>query len=116
MKLTKKQKAYIEASLANPTMSDAKIGELIDTSATQICKWNANPEFKAEVDARIKEQWADAVKLAKERIIDIAINGQETNSFNAAKFIMQTNGFSEKQQVDINTDTGININVNIEDN
>lgn len=98
MKLTKNMKNYIETSLANPTLSDAKIAGMIGVSNVIISKWHRNPEFVAEVDKRIREQWHDAVKIAKDTMIELASNGDRQ----AAQYILDTNGFKPTEKVDVN--------------
>ena len=115
MKLTKKQRLYIDYSLANPGLSDAKIAEACDISTKQICYWHKNPEFEAEIDKALKEQWAGYVKQAQEVMQNLMLNAtKEEVQLNAAKYIMDSNGWkpTDKVEVDANINT---IKVTIED-
>lgn len=107
MALTAKKIELLEAMLAHPMMSDVKLGELLDLNNKTVGKWRKDPEFQAELKARLAQQWKDAESLAQRKMIDLASEG----NFNANKYILDSLGYAPTQKVeaDINNDVTITI-------
>lgn len=107
MALTAKRMELLEAMLANPMMSDVKLGELLDLNNKTVGKWRKEAEFQEELKKRLGEQWKDAERLAQKKMIELANEG----NFNANKYILDSLGYAPAQKIeaDISTDIVINI-------
>lgn len=107
MALTAKKIELLEAMLANPMMSDVKLGELLNLNNKTVGKWRKESEFQAEMKNRLSEQWKDAERLAQKKMIELADGG----CFQANKYILDSLGYAPTQKVeaDIKNDIVINI-------
>lgn len=107
MALKPKQKALIEAMLANPMLSDVKLAELLGINNKTVGVYKKNPEFQAELDKRLKEKWKESERIAQETMIKLATNGD----FKASQYILNSLGYAPAQKIeaDINSDIVINI-------
>lgn len=107
MALTAKRIELLEAMLANPMMSDVKLGELLNLNNKTVGKWRKEPEFQAELKERLAQQWKSAESLAQRKMIDLAAEG----NFNANKYILDSLGYAptHKIEADITNDIVINI-------
>ena len=110
MALTARKIELLEAMLANPMMSDVKLGELLNLNNKTVGKWRKEPEFQAEMKNRLAEQWKNAESLAQKKMIELADGG----CFQANKYILDSLGYAPAQKVeaDIKNDTII---INIEE-
>lgn len=108
MALTAKRIELLEAMLAHPMMSDVKLGELLDLNNKTVGKWRKEPEFQAEMKARLQQQWKDAESLAQRKMIDLASEG----NFNANKYILDSLGYAPAQRIEAEVkETQIHINI-----
>lgn len=107
MALTAKRIELLEAMLANPMLSDVKLGELLNLNNKTVGKWRKEPEFQYELKSRLAQQWKDAESLAQRKMIDLAAEG----NFNANKYILDSLGYAPKQQVEMDLHTDIEINI-----
>lgn len=105
MALTAKRLELLEAMLANPNMSDVKLGELLNLNNKTVGKWRKEPEFQEEMRARLKQQWKDAESLAQKKMIELASEG----CFQANKYILDSLGYAPAQQIIADVKTDINI-------
>lgn len=107
MALTAKRLELLEAMLAQPMLSDVKLGQLLNLNNKTVGKWRKEPEFQAELKARLQQQWKDAESLAQRKMIDLAAEG----NFQANKYILDSLGYApaQKIQADINSDISITI-------
>ena len=107
MALTAKRLELLEAMLANPMMSDVKLGELLNLNNQTVGKWRKEPEFQEEMKQRLAQQWKDAESLAQKKMIELAGDG----CFQANKYILDSLGYAPTQKIeaDISTDIVINI-------
>lgn len=107
MALTAKRLELLEAMLAQPMLSDVKLGQLLDLNNKTVGKWRKEPEFQAELKARLAQQWKDAESLAQRKMIDLAAEG----NFQANKYILDSLGYApaQKVQAEINGDISITI-------
>ena len=107
MALTAKRIELLEAMLAQPMLSDVKLGQLLNLNNKTVGKWRKEPEFQAELKARLQQQWKDAESLAQRKMIDLAAEG----NFQANKYILDSLGYAptHKIEADINTDINITI-------
>lgn len=96
MALTAKKIELLEAMLAQPMLSDVKLGQLLNLNNKTVGKWRKEPEFQAELKARLAQQWKDAESLAQRKMIELAAEG----NFNANKYILDSLGYAPAQKVE----------------
>ena len=111
MALTAKRIELLEAMLANPQMSDVKLGELLNLNNKTVGKWRKEPEFQEEMKLRLAQQWKDAESLAQKKMIELASEG----NFNANKYILDSLGYAPKQKVEAELSGTNNIVITIEE-
>lgn len=107
MALKPKQKALIEAIVANPVAPHTELAEIVGINRNTITAWKRDAEFQAALDARIKEIWKDSEMLAVTTMRKLATEG----NFNASKYILDSLGYAptHKIEADITNDIVINI-------
>ena len=111
MALNAKQKAFIEALLANPSLTNVEAAELIGINRNTVTQWKRNPEIAEELDRRLKEKWKDSERLAMETMLKLAGNGD----FKASKYILDSLGYAPTQKVEADVKGSMDINISIED-
>ena len=107
MALTAKRMELLEAMLANPMMSDVKLGELLNLNNKTVGKWRKEPEFQEEMKKRLEAQWKDAESLAQKRMIELADGG----CFQANKYILDSLGYAPAQRIEADLKTDIEFNI-----
>lgn len=107
MALTAKKLELLEAMLAQPMLSDVKLGELLNLNNKTVGKWRKEPEFQAELKARLAQQWKDAETLAQRKMIELAADG----NFNANKYILDSLGYAPAQKIQAEVSSDINITI-----
>ena len=107
MALKARQLAYIEFLLANPLLTNIEAGEQIGVSRNTISKWKENPEFQEEYRKRLREKWEDSELMAMEMMQKLAREG----SFQASKYILDSQGYAPAQKIEADLHTDININI-----
>ena len=107
MALTAKRLELLEAMLANPMMSDVKLGELLSLNNKTVGKWRKEPEFQEEMKRRLNEQWKGAERLAQKKMIELANDG----CFQANKYILDSLGYAPAQKIEADVKTDIVINI-----
>lgn len=107
MALTAKRLELLEAMLANPMLSDVKLGKLLELNNKTVGKWRKEPEFQEELRKRLEAQWKDAERLAQKRMIELADGG----CFQANKYILDSLGYAPAQKIEADINTEININI-----
>lgn len=111
MALTAKRLELLEAMLANPAMSDVKLGELLNLNNKTVGKWRKEPEFQEEMKKRLQEQWKEAERLAQKKMIELANDG----CFQANKYILDSLGYAPAQRIEADVKSDIVINILGED-
>ena len=107
MVLKPKQIELIEAMIANPMMSDVKLGELLNLNNKTVGKWRKLPEVQEQLKIRLNEQWKAAESLAQKKMIELANEG----CFQANKYILDSLGYAPAQKIEADVRTDININI-----
>ena len=107
MALTAKRLELLEAMLAQPMLSDVKLGQLLNLNNKTVGKWRKEPEFQAELKARLQQQWKDAESLAQRKMIDLAAEG----NFQANKDILDSLGYAPAQKIQAEIDNDITITI-----
>lgn len=77
-------------------------------SEQSVCKWKKNPLWQEEVDKLLKEEWRESCKSLQKKMIEKAEKGE----YKALEYILNSNGYSQPQEININSDT---IKVTIDD-
>lgn len=107
MALTAKKIELLEAMLAQPMLSDVKLGQLLNLNNKTVGKWRKEPEFQAELKARLAQQWKDAESLAQRKMIDLAAEG----NFQANKYILDSLGYAPAQKIQAEIDSDVTITI-----
>ena len=107
MALKPKQRELLEAMLAHPMMSDVKLAELLEINNKTVGVWKRLPEFKEELDFRLKEQWKESERIAVNKMRELASNG----NFNANKYILDSLGYAPTQKIEAEVNQTIEINI-----
>ena len=108
MALKPKQLNCIEAMIANPTMSNEKLAEVVGVNRNTISDWKRNnEEFKAEYKARLRAIWEDSEGIAVQTMRNLAAEGH----FQASKYILDSQGYAPAQRIEAEVSTDIVINV-----
>lgn len=110
-KLTKKQKLYIEYSLQHPLLTDTQISKDLNITCKQICVWKKDPEFVAELDSRLKEQWNGYAKEAQEVLHRILLTARDDIAIKAATYILDSTGYKATDKVELDVDGGVDITI-----
>lgn len=107
MALKPKQKALIEAIIANPSAPHTELAEIVGINRNTITVWKRDAEFQAALDKRIKEIWKDSEMIAVATMRKLATDGD----FKASKYILDSLNYAPAQRIeaDINSDIVINI-------
>lgn len=107
MALTKRQKVLLEYMLAHPDLPETVCAKACNIPNSTYFDWKKKGEFTAELDRRIKEQWADAERLAVETMLSLC----REREYSAAKYILDNLGYKPTEKIEANVNTEININI-----
>ena len=105
--LKPKQRELLEAMLAHPMMSDVKLAELLGINNKTVGVWKRLPEFKEELDFRLKEQWKESERIAVAQMRKLASEGH----YNANKYILDSLGYAPTQKIEADVKTDICIDI-----
>lgn len=101
MKLTKKQRLYIDFALSHPTYSDSAISKEIETSTVQIYKWKKNPEFVEEYNKALKERWNSYSNEAQTIMHGLLHSAKDEVALRAAQYILDSTGYKATDKVEL---------------
>lgn len=111
MALKPKQMELVEAMVANPSMNDVKLAELLKLNNKTVGKWRKQDEFQEALKQRLAEQWKSAEKLAQLRMIELA----DAGNFHATKYILDSLGYAPAQKIEADVHTDIIISIGDEE-
>lgn len=111
MALKPRQYALIEAMLANPSASHIELAEMIGCNRNTITEWKRNEEFQEEYHKRLREMWKEGEGIAVSTMLNLASEG----NFNAAKYILDSNGYAPSQKIEADVKGTGNIVISIEE-
>ena len=114
MALTPKMKLAIELLTINPLMPKKEVAVQCGVTQQAVSKWMGNPEFRAEWDRKIDQQWSDGLKRAKQRTLELMESDNPAVALGATKLLMAKQ-LADKTSVDINGDISIEVTINAED-
>ena len=107
MALKPKQKALIEAIIANPSAPHTELAQIVGINRNTITVWKANPEFQAELDKRIKEIWKDSEAIAVNTMRNLATNGD----YKASAYILNSLGYAPAQKIEAEVNNDVTITI-----
>lgn len=107
MALKPKHIAFIEALLANPTLTNIEAAEIVGINRNTVTQWRRNPEIMAEVERRLKEKWKDSERMAMDTMLNLAKKGD----FKASKYILDSLGYAPVQKIEADISTDITITI-----
>lgn len=105
--MNQKQIEYCEWRLANPGYPAHVYAEQLHLNKSTIYRWNHDPEVSKYLEERTKEIWKDAIEVAVECMVNAAREGG-TSGVSAAKYILDSNGFSAPKQIKVDADMKVN--------
>lgn len=107
--LTPRQRRILEVLVSHPEYNKSRVAEDCHVTVSYISQLLTDHEdFKEALDKRLKEEWADARRNAQQQMINLSNNGD----YRATAYILDANGYSVPQQIEISTNT---IRVTIDD-
>lgn len=107
MALSTKQRACIEAIIANPMKAESKVIEEMGLTNRTFYNWKKEEEFMAALQERLKEKWKDAEGIAIESMIKLCKEG----NFNAAKYILDNLGYKPEEKIKAEVSGNMDINI-----
>lgn len=110
--ITPTMKKAIQYMLTNTKYTQADIAKAVGKAQSTVHWWLASPVFLEEYDKELRAQWKSYVGMAQEKIVEIVNHGKDADALNAAKYILDGNGYKAKEQVEVESNGGINININ----
>lgn len=107
MALTKRQLTLLEYMLANPMIPETTCAKACGVPNSTYFDWKKRGEFTAELNRRLKEQWADSERAAMETMLSLCKEGK----YEAAKYILDNLGYKpvDKIQAELHNDIIIEI-------
>lgn len=110
MALKPRQLKLIEALIANPMLPDTELAQQLGINRNTIREWKKQPEFQAEIKARLADIWQDSERLAVDTMQSLARGGD----FKASKYILDSLGYAPTQKVEAELKGSVDINIDIE--
>lgn len=110
-KLNKNMLQAIEIQIYNPTLSMAEVADILGVHLKSVQNWCSSKVYKEALEKRLKEVWADSIKIAQDTMITRAKNGD----FRAAEYILNSNGYQAPQQIELNNNV-IKVTIDEEEN
>ena len=97
-KLSNKHLSMIEWLICHPAAFQSDLAKEFNLNQASASAIYRSPCFQEELDKRLKEQWAEARKIAQDTMIGLATNGDRQ----AAAYILDSNGYGAKQEIELN--------------
>lgn len=102
----------VDIFVANPEYRVADVAKALGKHYNTVYAWTHSECFQEELDKRLKEEWKDSARRAKAKMEELVNSSKDEVALNASKFILECTGFKPKEQIEVSSDTGINININ----
>lgn len=96
-KLSDRQLSVISFIIANPEYPYTVVSEQTGVPYSTLNRWKAQPEFKEELQKRLRERWEEAEGLAQETMMSLCREGD----FKAAKYILDSMGYNAVKKVEV---------------
>ena len=107
MALKPKQRALIEAIIANPSAPNVDLADMVGVNRNTITQWKRNEEFQDALQQRLHEIWKESESIAIRSMRNLAIQGD----FKASKYILDSLGYAPTQKIEADVSAGINITI-----
>ena len=107
MALKPKQRALIEAIIANPSAPNVDLADMVGVNRNTITQWKRNEEFQDALQQRLHEIWKESESIAIRSMRNLAIEGD----FKASKYILDSLGYAPTQKIEADVSAGINITI-----
>lgn len=105
MELRERHYNAIELMIDHPKATTKQIAEELGLSPKTISAWKKDPDFQIEYQLQLKQKWKDGEGIAVDAMLKLAQEG----SFQAAKFILECNGYAAVAKDDQGMSNVINI-------
>lgn len=89
----------------HPKATNKQIAEKLGLSASTVSAWKKDNDFQIEYQLQLKQKWKDGEGVAVDAMIKLANEG----SFQAAKYILDCNGYAAVAKDDQGMSNVINI-------
>ena len=107
MALKPKQRALIEAIIANPDAPHTELADIVGINRNTITVWKRSEEFQDALKARLQEIWKDSEVVAVDTMRKLAVEGD----FKAAKYILDNLGYAPATKIETEFKSKIVINI-----
>lgn len=105
MQLMNRHYEAIELMVQHPKATNSQIGEAVGVSGKTVSAWKKDTDFQIEYQLQLKQKWKDGEGIAVDAMLKLAQEG----SFQAAKFILECNGYAAVAKDDQGMSNVINI-------
>jgi DNA-binding Lrp family transcriptional regulator len=105
MALKQKELALIEALLANPSISNEKVAEMVGINRNTVREWKKKPEFNEVYKKKLREKWESSEAIAVDTMRKLAVEGD----FKASKYILDSLGYAPVTKIEADVNQDINI-------
>lgn len=99
--LTPRMKKGIEYRLAHPNATNLEVAEYLGCHPKTVDKWKYHELYQEELNKRLEEEWKAYRLPAQKKMKELADNGD----YRAVAYILDSNGLSAPQQIEVNTNT-----------
>ena len=99
--LTPRMKKGIEYRLAHPNATNLEVAEYLGCHPKTVDKWKHHELYQEELNKRLEEEWRAYRLPAQKKMKELSDQGD----FQATKYILDSNGYSAPQQIEVNTNT-----------
>ena len=107
MALSNRQKNLIEYMLAFPQLPETVCAKNCGVPNSTYFAWKQKGEFTKELDRRLKEQWADAERLAVDTMLSLC----RQQEYSAAKYILDNLGYKPVDKIQAEVTSNIEITI-----
>lgn len=107
MALNKKKLLGIEQLVANPWKKKQDIARELGVDPATFSRWQQDPEFKEAYQKKMDEEWADTIRKAKRKAVELLDSPSDQVKLGATKLILDK-ALADKQEV---TTDGFNITI-----
>lgn len=98
-----KRRQILEWTLTNPFSNQAEMAEKLGCTQAWISRVLHEPEMQEALDSALKEQWRGSIKKAQRVMFDLLENGNQDNRFKAAKYVLDSCGYSAPIDVNVSS-------------
>ena len=100
---TPKQINMCKLMVEHPELTQIQVAEKIGVTNVTVCNWLKLDFVQEELDRQLKEAWRDSRRQAQQKMFDLMNNASDSVALNAAKYILDANGYAPSQDINLNT-------------